>query len=296
MAARSPLTRLLAVAAVVALAPACAASDPSTVDAAPSPTTVSSSPTPGSPSAVAPPPPTGPVVAGGDGIAPTPTGASPAAPAAGVPAAADRGPGTAAGHLLQPTGARRLVVQIVTQGGAEPHRATLDRLVQVLGDASGKPVTTAGGTAPARSTWSSADIAAAAAANPLRLPDGTAVVSMVFVHGRSDQGDDVLGLAPSATVAAVFVDRVAASAGGLVTAATIERAVAVHELGHLLGLVDLFRDTGRDDPDHPGHSTNRRSVMYWAVESTLVGDLLGGGPPQDFDDADRADLAAIRGG
>jgi hypothetical protein len=36
--------------------------------------------------------------------------------------------------------------------------------------------------------------------------------------------------------------------------------------------------------------------MYWAVESSLVGDLLTGGPPQDFDAADLADLATIRGG
>jgi hypothetical protein len=33
--------------------------------------------------------------------------------------------------------------------------------------------------------------------------------------------------------------------------------------------------------------------MYWAVESSLVTDVLQGGPPKDFDDADRADLATI---
>jgi hypothetical protein len=36
--------------------------------------------------------------------------------------------------------------------------------------------------------------------------------------------------------------------------------------------------------------------MYWAVESTLIGDLVTGGPPQDFDTADLADLGAIRRG
>ena len=69
----------------------------------------------------------------------------------------------------------------------------------------------------------------------------------------------------------------------------------MHEVGHLLGLVDLVLETGRQDPEHPGHSRNRGSVMYFAVESTLVGDLLGGGPPTRFDDADRADLRAIAG-
>jgi hypothetical protein len=69
--------------------------------------------------------------------------------------------------------------------------------------------------------------------------------------------------------------------------------VATHELGHLLGLVDLVLDTGREDPEHPGHSRSRDSVMFWAVESDLIGSLLGGGPPTVFDAADRADLVAI---
>ena len=52
--------------------------------------------------------------------------------------------------------------------------------------------------------------------------------------------------------------------------------------------------TGRADPEHPGHSPNRGSVMYHAVESTLLGTVLSGGPPRDFDADDLADLAAIR--
>jgi hypothetical protein len=94
----------------------------------------------------------------------------------------------------------------------------------------------------------------------------------------------------------VFTDRVASSEGGLGDPHAVQRAVTTHEVGHVLGLVDLFLATGRADKEHPGHSTNRNSVMYWAVESSLVGDLLTGGPPQDFDDADLADLATIRRG
>jgi hypothetical protein len=36
--------------------------------------------------------------------------------------------------------------------------------------------------------------------------------------------------------------------------------------------------------------------MYWAVESSLVTQLLSGGPPRNFDADDLADLRAIRGG
>ena len=76
----------------------------------------------------------------------------------------------------------------------------------------------------------------------------------------------------------------------------MERAVVTHEMGHLLGLVDLVLDDKRGDPAHPGHSTNRGSVMFWAVETSLVGQVLGGPPPVDFDSDDVADLRKIRTG
>jgi hypothetical protein len=97
-------------------------------------------------------------------------------------------------------------------------------------------------------------------------------------------------------VIGIFPDQVAGAATPFVSRARIERAVATHELGHVLGLVDLYLDEGRDDPDHPGHSTNPRSVMYWAVEADVVTQVLGGPPPVDFDAADQADLREIRDG
>jgi hypothetical protein len=63
-----------------------------------------------------------------------------------------------------------------------------------------------------------------------------------------------------------------------------------------MGLVDLYLDDNRDDPDHPGHSTNPHSVMYWAVETDLVAQVLDGPPPVSFDAADQADLQKIHAG
>lgn len=122
------------------------------------------------------------------------------------------------------------------------------------------------------------------------------MVRMLFLAGRLEGQDSALGAAVRGDTAVVFVEQVRSASSPLVSAAALEQAVATHELGHLLGLVDLVRSTGRADPEHPGHSPNRGSVMYWAIESDLVTSVLAGPPPADFDAADRADLAAIRSG
>jgi hypothetical protein len=285
---------LVAGVGLLVLAAGCRTGDPSTIELGPAATTTTTfgaAAAPGTPAPSAPtatPAPRRQIIVGG-------TDAVRSAPPASSPGSG--GPGTAAGWFLRPRESTRIVVQVLTQRGAEPASATVARVVDVLRSASGKPVTTAGGTVSGgRDIWTSTQLRDAADASPGPAAAGTAVLRLLFVHGRSDKGDDVLGISARGDVAAVFSDQVASSGTGLVSTDTIERAVTTHEVGHLLGLVDLFLATGRADKDHPGHSTNRGSVMYWAVESTLVGDLLGGGPPQNFDAADLADLATIRGG
>ena len=222
-------------------------------------------------------------------------------PPARVPAAtsdATGPPGAAAPRSLRPSPASTLVVEISANEGVAPARDTLDHVTSVLHDVSGKPVSvTAGRRVAARDTWTADDLRRAADASATTAQgSGRAVLRILFLHGRWADSDSVLGISVRGDVAAVFVDRIAEAADPLVGPTTIEVAATTHEVGHLLGLVDLYLNKNRDDPQHPGHSTDKSSVMYWAVESTVVTDLLTGGPPRDFDAADRADLAEIRGG
>ena len=206
-------------------------------------------------------------------------------------------PGSAAAFFLRPAPARSIVIELSAEAGAEPQAGTIDHLTATLRDVSAKEVTvTGGGSLPSREAWSADDLRAAADAVASTPQGERAVVRLLFVHGRYADADNVLGVAVRADVAAIFSDAVQESSSPLIGPGAIEAAVTTHEIGHLLGLVDLHLRTGREDPEHPGHSTNSGSVMYWAVESTLVTDLLAGGPPRHFDDADRADLAAIRNG
>src|SRR5688500_4801346 len=217
--------------------------------------------------------------------------------------AADTGargsPGSYARTLLQARGAQRIVVEPLVQGGAEPRQGTLDHLVALLREASGKPVVTAGAVAlPAGDgTSDDDDIRALSDAHGRTAQSGEqGVLRVLFLAGEYTPTDTVLGVAVRGDTAAVFPHQVRDASSPLISRASLERAVAAHELGHLLGLVDLVVDTGRDDPEHEGHSRNRGSVMYWAIESSLVGQVLNGPPPDDFDAADRNDLSALRNG
>ena len=222
-----------------------------------------------------------------------PEGADPVVVAAAGP------PGSLARALLQPAPARRDVVEVLQQPGAVPQQATVTHAVSALREVSAKPVVLAGPLAlgPGGRAWTPEALRELADTNGRATQGGEqAVLRILFLEGSFAPDRRVLGATVRGDVVAVFPEIVRESASPFAPAARIEDAVTMHELGHVLGLVDLVVDRNRDDPEHPGHSTNPQSVMYWAVESSLVGQVLGGPPPTEFDAADRADMAAIRNG
>jgi len=233
---------------------------------------------------------------GGTGPAGTTDGSTPAPEVIEV---GSRPVGGVAAALLQPGRGDRVVVEVRAQDGAAPSQATIDHLVRVLGASSGKTVSI-DGVDPigggARDWTQQQIISAAASASQIESGRSQVVLRLLFLRGSYGGDRSVLGAAVAGDVAAVFADRVASAAGLLVDPAVVEDAVTMHEVGHLLALVDLILGTGRGDPDHPGHSRNKRSVMYWQVESDLISQLVDGGIPRDFDDDDRSELAQIRAG
>ena len=85
-------------------------------------------------------------------------------------------------------------------------------------------------------------------------------------------------MAVDASTVALFSDTIEEADGpfGRPSVEDVENSVLVHEVGHLLGLVNLVYQSPIDheDPDHPGHSSNDESVMYWAVESADVSNFI----------------------
>ena len=268
------------------------------------------SPTPGeatapgsSPGSAAPGPSSSPAGSSGGTASPTPPPSTD--PPARTPADDGASVGANARALLRedrPT----LVLEVDVQQGVDVDQAAMDHLVDVLGGVLHKPggiVFEGGNTfASDRTRWTADDLRAAAAANrTTATTDDHVSVHVLYVagsHVEDGQQTDAIGLAYSASTIAVFPDRWEGLGSLLGSGRAIERAVLVHELGHLLGLVNLgyTSDLDHEDPEHPGHSSNRQSAMYYAIESTLVGQVFSGPPPDTFDDADRSDLEGLRTG
>ncbi|MDP1794856.1 MAG: hypothetical protein Q8K63_12055 [Acidimicrobiales bacterium] len=210
---------------------------------------------------------------------------------------ADRSVGGFAGLLLAEGVADRLVLDVRVGRDATASQGAIDAMAQALRTHSGKPVdvTSAALTGVDEGTHTGDEIRRLASNQGTPNRDGVAVLHVLYLGGQFEK-DGTLGVAVRGDTVALFPDAVDQAVSPFASRSRIEHAIAVHELGHVLGLVDLYLDRDRADPDHPGHSANRNSVMFWAVETSLVGQVLGGPPAIDFDAEDVADLKQIRAG
>jgi hypothetical protein len=195
------------------------------------------------------------------------------------------------------------VIEVDSVQGQAPSSGALDLLRSRLLEVADKP----GGIEVRQSetldsrggTWSSRDIVDLdAATQDVKTGGKTVVTHLLFLDGRFET-DNVIGVAIGHGTIAIFSETIRDSCtplnGCLSGTDSVFRAVLVHEFGHAMGLVDNGIPMVRphEDPDHPAHSDNDGSVMYWAVETTNIFNLFRGGPPTTFDGNDKADLCAI---
>lgn len=209
--------------------------------------------------------------------------------------------GSMARTYLRLSPARRLVVEVAWVVGNEPNQRALDHVSRILEDVTDKPggvsVIRGRSFASSKSAYTAADIRSIESQNRGRFSGGdTVTMWIVYLNGSYAEQGGALGLAYGATSAAIFREQLDKATTAIVTEAAIERAVVTHEVGHLLALVNLGYRSPRDheDPQHRGHSRNDDSVMFWAVEDVSLKNILAGGPPDDFDADDRADLEMLK--
>ncbi len=228
------------------------------------------------------------------------------APAGASTPADDHGPVGANAPAMLRGDRASLVVEVDVQQGLAPSDAALQHMVDQLAANADKPggIRFEGGNSFAsdRTAWTTADLRAVVDANRSTATTADAAsLYILYVRGgfhADGQETPAVGVTFDASDIAVFPERWSGLGSLVGGGARIERAVLTHELGHALALVNLGYDSAIDheDPDHPGHSKNRGSVMFWAVETDLIGQVFDGPPPDAFDADDRADLEGLRTG
>jgi len=157
--------------------------------------------------------------------------------------------------------------------------------------------------------WTFADVEALALETFDQIgPDDSAVFHTLWLTGRyvSDSGGTILGIAWANRYLAIFADTIDGACSGALpltrerVCREAEAAVWTHEAGHVIGLVNnpLPMVEPHEDPEHPGHTSNRDGVMYWSYEGPSFIDALiaGSGPDFAFGPESMADVAAFRDG
>ncbi len=130
----------------------------------------------------------------------------------------------------------------------------------------------------------------------------TAVVYVVYVNGVPLENREADGVAYTSRSMAVFRDQYAAPFADAGSRTSEEATVLVHEMGHLLGLVNLVYQSDQktlhnspipyEDKDHPGHTMNTSDVMYYASEAPGPGSV----PPLNFGWETAHDLEGLKSG
>lgn len=193
------------------------------------------------------------------------------------------------------------IIEVDSIQGQAPSTGALDLLRSRLEEVADKPggieVRQSDTLASRGGVWSTRDILDFdASTKDVRTGGKTVATHLLFLDGRFET-DDVIGVAIGHGTIAIFSQTIQEACGALCLTGTdsVFRAVLVHEFGHAMGLVNngIPMVDPHEDPDHPGHSSNQASVMYWAVETTNIFNLFRGGPPTTFDGQDKADLCAI---
>lgn len=128
-------------------------------------------------------------------------------------------------------------------------------------------------------------------------PGETASLFVLVLNGEFVEGP-VVGVAYSGTAFAVFTEQIEQGTPPATDSEPFERAVLVHELGHLLRLLNVGYTSPREreHPEQPHHSAREDSVMHPAVQGTGLIGVLGDGPPDMFDADDLADLEDLKAG
>lgn len=199
-----------------------------------------------------------------------------------------RGVGASAAELLADQTYTSLTVEIQFGPGMQLQEQSVVNLRTFLEQRLNKP---AGITIQSKqvasigkATASLSDITDFTDKNRTVYTDGNKITVYVYVTDASFDKGNVVGIAYRNTSVCLFGKTIQANSGGINQASRVkvESGVLLHEIGHILGLVNNGTGmvTSHEDADNRAHCTNTNCLMYYTIETTGLMNMLNNNIPQ----------------
>ncbi len=211
--------------------------------------------------------------------------------------------GASANELLASSKYSSLKIEVQYMTGFQPDAAALNHLQATLNTLLNKPggitIVTKEIPASANLTLNQNDVITIERNNRTAFTSGSELAIYILYTNGNYTDNNVLGIAYKNTSTVLFGKKINDNSGGLGQASRTKlvATVAEHEVGHLLGLVDIGSpmQTAHKDVAHGNHCNNSSCLMYYASEtSDIFGFLITGNIPS-LDANCRADLTGNGG-
>lgn len=200
----------------------------------------------------------------------------------------DRAVGASAGELLSGSKYTSLKVEVQYMTGFAPDAAAINHLQSFLSTYLNKPggitVVTKEISATSNTTLTVDDVVSLEKQNRSVFSSGDQIALYILYTNGLYSDNNVLGVAYRNTSAVLFGKKIRDNSGGLGQASRtkLEATVLEHEVGHLLGLVDVGTpmQTPHKDASHGSHCNHSNCLMYYSAETTdILGFLVTGNVP-----------------
>lgn len=200
----------------------------------------------------------------------------------------DRAVGASANELLSSGKYKSLKIEVQYMTGFAPDAAALNQLQNFLSTYLNKPagitIVTKEIASSANTTLTVNDAIAIEKQNRSAFSMNDQIAVYILYTNGNYTDNNVLGLAYRNTSVVLFGKKIHDNSGaiGQTSRTKLEATVLEHEMGHLLGLVDLGSpmQTPHKDATHGNHCNNQNCLMYYASETTdILGFLITGNIP-----------------
>ena len=203
--------------------------------------------------------------------------------------------GFSANDILSGNVYSNLVLDIMYVDGYQPTSQAVSKLVDFISDRTFKTNITVSMRqipTPSISTYTTANVRDIEDENRIHFTAGnTMTISALFLNGSSasNSGNSVvLGTAYRNTSFVIYEETIHQLSNSPLepNRVILESTVILHELCHLLGLVNVGTTMVEDHQDtaHGAHCVTQNCLMYYAVENgNSISDMLSGGQVPELD-------------